>query len=143
MQIMQMLIEGQIDKKTAGLLFYGLQIASSNLKHINFEPETKNDIVIDPKKLRETGLGQPLWKNGDFEETPDGKINLDDYDATDLTIRVIDQMRKQSKMEPLPRDIRETYAPWTLTDTPKKPNGEETEEKEPEQELKTEPEKKP
>src|SRR6266550_7480381 len=48
MQIMQMLIEGQIDQKTAGLLFYGLQIASSNLKHINFEPETKNNIVIDP-----------------------------------------------------------------------------------------------
>src|SRR5206468_4642294 len=115
MQIMQLLLEGQIEQKTAGLLFYGLQIASSNLKHTNFEPETKNDIVIDPKKLRETGLGQPLWKNGDFEETPDGKINLDDYDATDLTIRVIDQMRKQSKMEPLPRDIRETYAPglWT------------------------------
>ena len=125
MQIMQMLIAGQIDKKTAGLLFYGLQIASSNLKHINFEPEIKNDIVIDPKKLRETGLAQPLWKNGDFEELPDGKINLDDYDATDLTIRKIDQMRKQSGWAPLPRDIRETYAPWTLEDEPKKPNGEE------------------
>ena len=120
MQIMQMLIEGQIDQKTAGLLFYGLQIASSNLKHINFEPETKNDIVIDPRKLRETGLAQPLWKNSDFEETPDGKINLDDYDATDLTIRKIDQWRRQSGMPPLPRDIRETYAPWTLKD---KPNG--------------------
>ena len=127
MQIMQMLISGQIDQKTAGLLFYGLQIASSNLKHINFEPEIKNDIVIDPKKLRETGLAQPLWKNGDFEELPDGKINLDDYDATDLTIRKIDQMRKQSGWAPLPRDIRERYAPWTLEDEPKKPNGEEKE----------------
>jgi hypothetical protein len=119
MEIMQLLLEGQIDQKTAGLLFYGLQIASSNLKHINFEPEIKNDIVIDPKKLRETGLAQPLWKNGDFEETADGKIKLEDYDMTDLTIRVIDQMRKASGWEPLPRDIRETYAPWTLTDTPK------------------------
>jgi hypothetical protein len=124
MQIMQLLLEGQIPQKTAGLLFYGLQIASSNLKHTNFEPETKNEIVIDPKKLRETGLGQPLWKNGDFEETPDGKINLDDYDATDLTIRVIDQMRKQSGWEPLPRDIRETYAPWTLKDNGGKKEGE-------------------
>ena len=142
MQIMQMLISGQIDKKTAGLLFYGLQIASSNLKHINFEPEIKNDIVIDPKKLRETGLAQPLWKNGDFEELPDGKINLDDYDATDLTIRKIDQMRKQSGWAPLPRDIRETYAPWTLEDEPKKPAAsekEKEEEKKPEQEIKTRP----
>jgi hypothetical protein len=47
--------------------------------------------VIDPKKTAETRLGQPLWKNGDFEETADGKINLDDYDLTDLTIRVIDR----------------------------------------------------
>src|SRR5206468_5901625 len=93
MQIMQLLLEGQIPQKTAGLLFYGLQIASSNLKHINFEPETKNEIVIDPRKTAETRLGQPLWKNGDFEETADGKINLDDYDLTDLTIRVIDQMK--------------------------------------------------
>jgi hypothetical protein len=39
---------------------------------------------------------------------------------TDLTIRVIDQMRKASGWEPLPRGIRETYAPWTLKDEPKK-----------------------
>jgi hypothetical protein len=32
-------------------------------------------------------------------------------DLTDLTIRKIDQWRKQSNMEPLPRAIRETYAP--------------------------------
>ena len=122
MQIMQLLLEGQIDQKTAGLLFYGLQIASSNLKHTNFEPETKNEIVIDPRKTAETRLGQPLWKNGDFEETADGKINLDDYDLTDLTIRVIDQMKKQSGMEPTPRSVRERYAPWTL---PKQANAEE------------------
>jgi len=53
MQIMQLLLSGQIPQKTAGLQFYGLQIASSNLKHTNFEPETKNDIVIDSRKLRE------------------------------------------------------------------------------------------
>jgi hypothetical protein len=120
MQIMQLLLSGQIPQKTAGLQFYGLQIASSNLKHTNFEPETKNDIVIDSRKLRETGLSRPLWKNSDFEETADGKINLDDYDLTDLTIRVIDQMKKQSGMEPTPRSVRERYAPWTLKD---KPNG--------------------
>jgi hypothetical protein len=62
-------------------------------------------------------LSQPLWKNSDFEET-DGKINLDDYDLTDLTIRVIDQMKKQSGMEPMPRSVRERYAPWTLPNRP-------------------------
>jgi hypothetical protein len=105
MQIMQLLLSGQIEQKTAG------RLASSNLKHINFEPETKNEIVIDPRKTAETRLGQPLWKNSDFEETGDGKINLDDYDLPDLTIRVIDQMKKQSGMEPTPRDVRERYAP--------------------------------
>jgi len=33
----------------------------------------KNEIVIDPRKTAETSLGQPLWKNGDFEETADDK----------------------------------------------------------------------
>src|SRR5205823_12383658 len=32
MQIMQLLLSGQIEQKTAGLLFYGLQIASSHLQ---------------------------------------------------------------------------------------------------------------
>jgi hypothetical protein len=123
MQIMQLLLSGQIEQKTAGLLFHGLQIASS-MKYTNFEPETKNEIVIDPRRTAETRLGQPLWKNGDFEETSDSKINLDDPDLTDLTIRKIDQMLKQSGMEPTSRDLRERPGPWTLTD---KPNGAEKE----------------
>jgi hypothetical protein len=53
--------------------------------------------------------------------------NLDDYDLTDLTIRVIDQMKKQSGMEPTPRSVRERYAPWTLPKpaNAEKKNGEE------------------
>jgi hypothetical protein len=124
MQIMQLLLSGQIPQKTAGLLFYGLQIASSNLKHTNFEPETKNEIVIDPKKTAETRMGQPLWKNSDFEETSDGKINLDDLNLSDLVIRKIDQWKKESGMEPTPREVRERHCPWTLED---KPNGAEKE----------------
>jgi hypothetical protein len=46
-------------------------------------------------------------------------------------------------MPPLLRDIRETYAPWTLEDTPKKAEQEKEAEKKQEQEIKTEPEKKP
>src|SRR5881296_2097857 len=70
MQIMQLLLEGQIEQKTAGLLFYGLQIASSNLKHTNFEPETKNEIVIDPKKTAETRLGPAAVGRTEISKRP-------------------------------------------------------------------------
>jgi hypothetical protein len=99
--------------------------------------------VLTQSLTRETGLAQPLWKNSDFEEIPDGKINLDDYDATDLTIRKIDQWRRQSGMPPLPATSAKPTLPGTLTDTPKKAEQEKETEKKEEQEIKTEPEKKP
>src|ERR1700724_855290 len=38
MQVMRLILNGQVDPKTAGLLLYALQTASSNLSRINFEP---------------------------------------------------------------------------------------------------------
>ena len=41
-QIMRQLAGGQIDHKTAGLMLYSLQIATSNLPQTTFEPPTNS-----------------------------------------------------------------------------------------------------
>jgi len=68
MQIMRLILSGQIDPKTAGLLLYALQTASSNLKRIDFEPVVKTRVVIDPKTVDQTPLGEDPWEREDFEE---------------------------------------------------------------------------
>ncbi len=68
MQIMRLILSGQIDPKTAGLLLYALQTASSNLKRINFEPVHKTCVVIDPKTVDQTPLGEDPWSTEDFED---------------------------------------------------------------------------
>jgi hypothetical protein len=67
MQVMRLILSGQVDAKTAGLLLYALQTASSNLSRINFEPvETR--VVIDPRTVDQTPLGEDPWCAEDFEE---------------------------------------------------------------------------
>jgi hypothetical protein len=71
MQVMRLILSGQIDPKTAGLLLYALQTASSNLRRINFEPVVKTRVVIDPKTVDQTPLGEDPWRREDFEEEDD------------------------------------------------------------------------
>ena len=68
MQVMRLILSGQVDPKTAGLLLYALQTASSNLRRINFEPMIKTRVVIDPSTVDETPLGEDPWRREDFEE---------------------------------------------------------------------------
>jgi hypothetical protein len=44
------LLDGTIDTKTAGLLFYALQIASSNLKHMKAEAPGPEQVVVEVPK---------------------------------------------------------------------------------------------
>jgi len=68
MQVMRLILSGQLDSKTAGLLLYALQTASSNLSRINFEPAVKTRVVIDPRTVDQTPLGEDPWCREDFEE---------------------------------------------------------------------------
>jgi hypothetical protein len=65
MQIMRLIISGEIDGKNAGLLLYALQTASSNLPRTSFEPYIHN-VVLDPKTVGEAQLGSYIWKDEDF-----------------------------------------------------------------------------
>ena len=70
MQIMRLIITGQIDGKTAGLLLYALQIASANLNRTNFEPY-KHSVILDPNAVSATPLGADIWDDSDFDEEED------------------------------------------------------------------------
>lgn len=66
-QVMRLIISGRIESKTAGLLLYALQTASANLSRTRFEPH-RHDIILDPRAVGETLLGQSVWKDSDSEE---------------------------------------------------------------------------
>jgi hypothetical protein len=65
MQVMSLLLTGQVEHKTAALLLYGLQTASCNLRHSTFEAYPHN-VVINPDTVDRTLMGGELWKNSDF-----------------------------------------------------------------------------
>jgi len=65
---MRLILKGQIDSKTAGLLLYALQTASLNLRRTDFEPCSKTDIVIDPREVPLVPLDERQWHPDDFED---------------------------------------------------------------------------
>jgi hypothetical protein len=78
MKVIQMLGSGLINHKTAGLVLYALQTASSNLRNADFEPEEVSDIVIDRNDVHRTCINGPQWFKSDFEdeaEEEDGTEN--------------------------------------------------------------------
>lgn len=70
MQITRLLIAGDIDTKTAGLVLYALQTASSNLSRTRFEPNMR-DVILDPASVGEIALGAQAWKDSDFPSDDD------------------------------------------------------------------------
>ena len=70
MQITRLLIAGDMDAKTAGLILYALQTASSNLGRTRFEPRM-HDVILDPARIGETALGAHAWDDSDFLDESD------------------------------------------------------------------------
>ena len=69
MQVMRLVLSGELDGKAAGLLLYALQTASCNLRHTNFEPVSMHCVVLDPRAVADSQLGESdLWSDEDFEE---------------------------------------------------------------------------
>jgi hypothetical protein len=66
MKVMQLLVNGRMDYKMAGLMLYALQTASCNLRNVKFEAEKPTDVVIDPKDVDRTCLNGPQWFEQDF-----------------------------------------------------------------------------
>ncbi len=78
MQVMRLVLAGQIEHRTAGLLLYALQTASANLAHTSFEPEKLTSVVIDQDAIRSTPLAATQWSlrgpgQHDDELTPEAE----------------------------------------------------------------------
>ncbi len=71
MQIMRLLLTGQLEHKTASLLLYALQTASTNLRLTEFRPRV-HQVILDPRDARDSVLDQDrLWNDEDFEDEDD------------------------------------------------------------------------
>jgi hypothetical protein len=77
LQIMHQLTSGHLPTKTGGLLLYGLQIASANLRYADFEPRHRETVVIDPTATHLTPLDGDQWADEDDEDADD-----EGYEAT-------------------------------------------------------------
>src|ERR1700722_1852665 len=77
MQVMHLLVAGDIDGKIAGLLFSALQTASGNLGRTNFNPDMYQ-VVLDPGAVDETPLGARIWDDSDFADDADGEEDDED-----------------------------------------------------------------
>jgi hypothetical protein len=97
MQIMRLIISGQIDGKTAGLLLYALQTASSNLPRTNFQPYL-HEVVLDPKTVHEAPLGGLIWKNEDFLDDVEEDQEEDETSREGFVPRTPEEARNQAEL---------------------------------------------
>ena len=58
-EVVQMVLQKRIERKTASLLLYALQIASSNLKRMELEKPQPEQVVIDPDTVSQTPMADP------------------------------------------------------------------------------------
>jgi hypothetical protein len=66
MQVMRLILAGQLDPKIAGLLLYALQTASFNLRHMKLEPYHHETVVIDPRTVADNGVDDNAWCKDEF-----------------------------------------------------------------------------
>ena len=80
MQIMRLLLTGQIEHKTASLLLYALQTASTNLRQTDFKPFV-HEVILDPRAAAESPLDKSqLWNDDDFEDEEEEELDEDEQE---------------------------------------------------------------
>ena len=67
MQVLRLILAKQVEPRIAGLLLYGLQTASLNLKHTRFEPFNPTNVVIEPRTVADNALGEHAWDPSQYE----------------------------------------------------------------------------
>ncbi|MGZ6383681.1 MAG: hypothetical protein ACXWSZ_22555, partial [Bdellovibrionota bacterium] len=88
---MRLLISQQIDHKTASLLLYALQTASTHLRLTDFKPFT-NNVILDPRDVANTPLDSHIWDDEDFEEEED-----EEETEADRAIAALETVRKKKE----------------------------------------------
>ena len=91
MQVMRLLVSQQIEHKTASLLLYALQTASTNLRMTNFKPLT-NDVILDPRDVANTPLEEHIWEDDDFDQD-----KTEAETAADRAIEELETVRREKE----------------------------------------------
>jgi len=60
------------EHKTASLILYALQTASTNLRKTNFAPFMR-DVILHPKDAAITPLDYRAWEDHEFEDEEEGR----------------------------------------------------------------------
>jgi hypothetical protein len=89
MEILRLVLRQRIDPKRAGLLLYGLQTASANLKKTGFEPELPTTVVIDPEMVDARPIGATAWSS----------TGIEDYDDLSEVLRLREQEENGEEQE--------------------------------------------
>jgi hypothetical protein len=79
MQIMRLILTGEIEHKTASLLLYALQTASTNLRATKFEPRM-HQVILNPRDARDIPLDCNAWDDADFEDKDEEEEELDEVE---------------------------------------------------------------
>jgi hypothetical protein len=103
MQVMRLLLSQQIDPKTASLLLYALQTASTNLRMTKFDPR-RHDVVLDPRTVGDTPLNSNIWDDHDFED--------EDEDESETAAEA--EVREREERENRLREWAARHPDWKL-----------------------------
>ena len=109
MQVLQKLTTGHLDSKTAGLLLYGLQIASSNLRYARFDPRAET-VVIDPTATHLTPLDGDQWSDQEDEENYDEEEDDGEDDEEDLN----EELGNEAELEATEQESSAGVPPATV-----------------------------
>jgi hypothetical protein len=84
--VIRMLRTQEVDHRTAALMLYAMQTASSNLKHTSFEPEP-TQVVIDRDCLERRPIAATAWSKVKGREYDEFGVEKDDDDAINSAAR--------------------------------------------------------
>ena len=82
MQIMRLILTGEIEHKTASLLLYALQTASTNMRSTKFEPRM-HQVILNPRDAANALLNSDAWDDADYEEEAEEK----ELDEVELAVK--------------------------------------------------------
>ena len=109
MQVMRLLISQQMDHKTAALLLYALQTASTNLRLTKFDP-WKHDVILDPRAVSETPLDAHLWRDDDFAEEADEEETDEEAEPANAATAAREEAHKKEERKKEERKKKEEKA---------------------------------
>jgi hypothetical protein len=113
MKVIQMLGSGELEHKTAGLMLYALQTASSNLRYTEFEVEEVTDVVIDRDTVPATCINGQQWFEEDFAEQTDEEGEAEAEEETEEK-SAADTADKELSTEEVRKQVQGVVRNWLL-----------------------------